>query len=130
MGHWSEQYIGSPYVYNKLDCANLVTRVKKEVFNFPVPAEMECKREDSLTARLRQIKHIFDEYGERTDDPQEGDAVLMLFAGRPGHIGVYCLVNKHKCVLHAMESAGMVVLHKISDLERYFLKVEGYYKWK
>lgn len=130
MAHWSEKYIGSPYVYNVLDCGNLVTRVRKEVFNLPVPEEMEAKRQDSLTAKLRQIKHLFSTYGERTDNPQEGDAVLMFCAGRPGHIGVYCEVNNDKYVLHAMESAGMVVMHRISDLERYFLKVEGYYKWK
>ena len=29
-----------------------------------------------------------------------------------------------------MENAGMVVLHKIRELDKYFLKVEGYYKWK
>lgn len=130
MAHWSESYIGSPYIHNELDCGNLVTRVRKEVFHLPVPEAMEMKREESLTAKLRQIKNLFSEYGEKTDTPQEGDAVLMYCAGRPGHIGVYCEVNNDKCVLHAMEKAGMVVLHRISDLERYFLKVEGYYKWK
>lgn len=130
MAHWSEKYIGNPYIHNELDCGNLVTRVRKEVFHLPVPEAMEMKREESLTAKLRQIKNLFTQYGEKTDDPKEGDAVLMYCAGRPGHIGVYCEVNNDKCVLHAMEKAGMVVLHRISDLERYFLKVEGYYKWK
>ena len=49
---------------------------------------------------------------------------------RPSHIGVYCEVDGNKCVLHAMEGAGMVVLHRIRDLDKYFLKVEGYYTWK
>lgn len=70
------------------------------------------------------------EYGEKTDSPTEGDAVLMLCRNRPSHIGVYCIVNHEPCVLHAMENAKMVVLHKLRDLPKVFLSIEGFYKWK
>ena len=130
MSHWSEKYIGRPYVLGDADCARLLADVRKEVFSLPVPSEVEVDRAQSRLSRVGQMTDLVAEYGIRTDDPQEGDAVLMICAGRPGHIGAYCLINNQGCVLHAMENAGMVVLHKIRDLNIFSLKVEGYYKWK
>ncbi|CAB4121527.1 hypothetical protein UFOVP14_21 [uncultured Caudovirales phage] len=130
MVHWSENYIGSPYEMGSADCARLLGKVRKEVFNLPVPEEIEVDRHSSRLKRVGQMADLVAIYGEQTNDPKEGDAVLMICAGRPGHIGVYCEVNNEKCVLHAMENAGMVVLHKIRELDKFFLKVEGYYKWK
>lgn len=69
-------------------------------------------------------------YTKPVDDPKEGDVVLMLCRNRPSHVGVYCDVNGEPSVLHAMENAGMVVLHRIRDLPKVFLSVEGFYKWK
>ena len=130
MGHWVEGYIGNPYKIGSADCARLLTQVRREVFKLPVPDELEVIRSESRLGRVGQITDLVGIYGHRTESPIEGDAVLMICAGRPSHIGVFCLVNNEKCVLHAMENAGMVVLHKIRELEKFFLKVEGYYKWK
>ena len=128
--HWSSRYIGQPYELGSADCARLLSQVRKEVFALPVPDEIEVERLESRLGRVGQMNDLVAAYGEPTDAPNEGDAVLMFCAGRPSHIGVYCEVNHEKCVLHAMENAGMVVLHKIRDLSRVYLTVEGYYKWK
>ena len=130
MSHWSEKYIGRPYVLGEADCARLLSDVRREVFNLPVPSDVEVDRAQSRLGRVGQMTDLVAEYGKRTDTPQEGDAVLMICCGRPSHIGVYCLIGGIEYVLHAMENAGMVVLHKITDLNKYLLKVEGYYKWK
>lgn len=128
--HWSLRYIGQPYELGSADCARLLSQVRKEVFCLPVPDEIEVDRLGSRLGRVGQMNDLVAAYGDLTDSPSEGDAVLMICAGRPSHIGVYCEVNNEKCVLHAMENAGMVVLHKIRELDKFFLKVEGYYKWK
>lgn len=128
--HWSTSYIGRPYVLGEADCARLLVDVRNEVFKLPTPIEVDVQRAESRLGRFGQMTDLVDLYGEPTDSPQEGDAVLMICAGRPSHIGVYCLINGSECVLHAMENAGMVVLHKIRDLNKFFLKLEGYYKWK
>lgn len=128
--HWSESYIGRHYVLGESDCARLVCDVRREVFGLPVPDEAEPGREPSAYGRFQQMSEGVSEYGQRTDDPQDGDAVLMLCRGRASHIGVFCYVSNEPCVLHAMKNAGMVVLHRIRDLPLYRLNVEGFYKWK
>jgi hypothetical protein len=130
MSHWSSQYIGQPYEINSADCARLLSRVRKNVFGLPVPEDIEIERRASRLGRVGQMSDLVDAYGEKTENPVDGDAVLMMCRGRPSHIGVYCIVDGEPCVLHAMENAGMVVLHRIRELNRVFLSVEGYYTWK
>lgn len=128
--HWAEQYIGQPYITNEADCARLVTRVRSEVFKLPVPTDVEVHRAASRLGRAAQMTDLVALYTQPVDDPKEGDVVLMLCRNRPSHVGVYCDVNGEPSVLHAMENAGMVVLHRIRDLPKVFLSVEGFYKWK
>ena len=130
MAHWSEPYIGRPYVLGESDCARLVCDVRREVFGLPVPEEAEPGRAPSAYGRFQQMRDGVEEYGDPTDDPQDGDSVLMFCRGRDSHIGVYAVVNGEPCVLHAMKNAGMTVLHRLRDLPRYNLHVEGFYKWK
>lgn len=130
MAHWADKYIGNEYVTNSADCARLLAKVRKEQFNLPVPEDIDIERAASRLGRVGQMQDLVNEFGLRTENPQEGDAVLMICRGRPSHVGVYCIVDKEPCVLHAMENAGMVVLHRIRELSRVLLSVEGYYTWK
>lgn len=130
MAHWSEAYIGREYVLGESDCARLVCDVRREVFGLPVPPDADPDRAASALGRFHQMSDGVAEYGERVESPAEGDAVLMLCRGRPSHIGAYCVVNGEPSVLHAMQNAGMTVLHKLRDLPRYLLEVEGFYRWK
>ena len=128
--HWAEQYIGQPYVTGAADCARLVTKVQTEVFNAEVPSDVEVHRAASRLGRATQMTDLVGMYTQPVSEPLEGDIVLMLCRGRPSHVGVYCVVNNEPSVLHAMENAGMVVLHRLRDLEKVFLAIEGYYRWK
>ena len=128
--HWAEQYIGQPYIANEADCARLVTRVRNEIFKLPVPSDVEVHRAASRLGRAAQMSDLVALYTEPSETPAEGDVVLMLCRGRPSHVGVYCEVDNEPCVLHAMENAGMVVRHRLRDLPKVFLTVEGFYKWK
>lgn len=128
--HWSDNYIGEPYVTGDADCARLIARVRQEIYGLPVPDDVEVDRAASRLGRVGQMSDLVGLYGQRTDDPDEGDVVLMLCRARPSHVGVYCVVDNEPCVLHAMENAGMVVRHRLRDLPKVFLTVEGFYKWK
>ena len=130
MMHWSAKYIGQPYEAGSADCARLLSQVRREEFHLPVPDDVEVDRSESRLGRVGQMADLISAYGIQTQTPKEGDAVLMICAGRPSHVGVYCVINQEAHVLHAMSNAGMVVLHKIRELDRVFLKVEGFYQWK
>ena len=128
--HWTEQYIGQPYVRGAADCAALAVQVRREVFGHAVPPAVEQERAASALGRARQMAEGVADYGVRIDAPSDGDVVLMHCCGRPSHVGVYCVVGGEPSVLHAMENAGMVVLHRLRDLPRVYLSVEGFYRWK
>ena len=128
--HWCERYIGQPYEAGSADCARLLAQVRRDVFGLPVPTEIEIDRAASRLGRAGQMSDLVETFGEKTDTPKEGDAVLMFCRGRPSHIGVYCEIDGERCVLHAMENAGHTVLHRIRELSRVGLSVEGYYAWK
>lgn len=130
MAHWAEQYVGQPYIKGDADCARLLCRVRREVFGLPVPNEAEVDRAASALGRVAQMEDGVEAFGERVDEPADGDAVLMLCRGRPSHIGVFCLVDGERCVLHAQENLGMVVLHRLRDLPKCLLMIEGFYRWK
>ena len=127
--HWSDKYIGKPYVLGEADCAALTIDVIEQEFKGTLPEFCKTYRENTRLKRVHQLRELSMQATEKTDNPVEGDIVLMNCRARPSHIGVYCIVDKEPSVLHSMENAKMVVRHKIRDLQRYFLSVEGYYKW-
>ena len=130
MAHWSDKYIGAPYVRGEADCARLFCRVSHEVFGREIPGAADLDRAVSRLGRAAQMSDGVSTLGKPTNTPHEGDAVLMICNGRPSHIGVFCVVDGERSVLHAMENAGMAVRHALRDLPRYFLSVEGFYEWK
>lgn len=127
--HWSENYIGKPYILGDADCAALVCEVREQQFDGTVPEFVLAMRENTRLKRVEQLESLAREAVKPTNNPDEGDVVLMLCRGRPSHVGVFCVVDGEPSVLHAMENAKMVVRHKTRDLEKFGLKVEGYYKW-
>lgn len=128
--HWSEAYIGNPYIPGEADCGRLVCRVRREVFRLPVPDEAEFERAASRLGRVGQMADAVAVFGQPVAVPSDGDAVLMICRGRPSHIGVYCVVDGEPSVLHAMENAGCVVRHALRNLGLVQLAVEGFYAWK
>jgi len=125
--HWSQHYIGNPYDEAN-DCAAFAERVQREVFDREV--HLPSERAEGLRGQTAQIRACVDCHGELTELPADGDAVLLIGRGRLNHIGIYCLINGVPYVLHAMKSAGQVVLHKVRELDRHGLTIEGFYKWR
>ncbi|MBI3771474.1 MAG: C40 family peptidase [Gammaproteobacteria bacterium] len=127
MAHWSERYIGEVYIEGTGDCAAFAARVQREVFGRVIA--LPTARAHGMRGQSAQIELHKANYGDRIDEPQEGDAVLMIGRGRLDHIGVYCVAGE-PCVLHAMRNAGRVVMHRLRDLESQGLTTEGFYRWK
>lgn len=128
MAHWSEKYVGRPYVRDDYDCGALAIEVQNCEFGRDITDLIE--REQGLRARSAQIAELKAAYAEPTVLAEEGDGVLMISRGSLWHIGIYTEIAAVPYVLHAMENAGQVCLHRVRDLAGLGLQVEGYYRWR
>jgi hypothetical protein len=123
--HWSEQFVGLPYA--QADCAALAERVQRQVFRRDI--SLPGDRAVGLRGLSGQIDALKADYAEKVETPRDGDAVLMIARARLQHVGVYCDIGGLPYVLHAVRNAGQTCLHRLCDLPRYGLTVEGYYRW-
>ena len=124
--HWAEAYVGTPY--SECDCLQLCVRVQRR--HFKRLLNIPSIRPSGLRGASEMLTNMQDDFAIRIDQPEEGDAVLMIGRGRINHVGVACYVNDQLHVLHAMRNVGMACLHNINSLSQLGLKVEGYYQWK
>lgn len=128
--HWTESWIGRPYVEGDADCGMLACEVWRSVFGGRVPDVAVPDRAVTRLQRNRQIDAVLSESLFPVDVPQDGDVVLMKSAGRLEHVGVFVRIGRESFVLHAMRNAGRVVLHRLRDLAGIGLAVVSYHRWK
>ena len=123
-----EPYTQIPYCEDSFDCADLVVLVQREMFGRAVT--MPGNRPRGVVGQAT-IGELSRRYAERTERPVDGDLVLMFEHGqkRAGHAGVYFWLAHEAWVLHANEKNGCSVLHRVSELPDFGLRVEGYYAW-
>jgi hypothetical protein len=126
--HWSDAYVGEPYVKDTLNCGGWANVVQREVFGRDI--NLPTAEGSGPHAASATIKRLKDDYAERTDDPRDGDGVIMIGRGGLDHVGVYCVIHGEPWVLHAMKRVGQVVRTRLWELPNIGLKVEGFYQWK
>lgn len=135
MEHWSDRFVGVPYVEETFDCGELARTVRAEVFGQPIelPRERDYAGKRGV-ARVRamrdQIAAHRDDYATPTVTPCDGDGVLLQSRGRLDHIGLYCLIGGEAWVLHAAAGIDQVVRTRVRQLELSGYRLEGYYRWK
>lgn len=126
--HWSDKYVGEPYVPEVGDCAALAAKVNYEQFK-KLP-DLPNSHAVTLRDQSKQIVELKDDLAVKIDEPFDGCPVLLIGRGRLCHIGVMCWIAHDWWVLHADQSAGFVVRQRLRELTRLHYKVEGFYKWK
>lgn len=126
MPHWSDAYVGLPYVDDSFDCAALAAMVRSNEFGQPVEVPSERA---GLRAGTRTIAALRDELAIPVSTPMDGDAALMTY-GRLYHVGVVCIIGGGVWVLHNMRNAGQVVRHEVHELASHGFELEGFYRWK
>lgn len=126
MSHWTDSYIGLPYIEGDQDCAEVLARVQREVFGRAVTVPRT--RADGPFGKSAQIAQGAVDLADPVDSPFEGDAVLMKVRGL-WHVGVWFEAGE-PWVLHALRSSGQVVAHRVRDLPVLGIKVEGYYRMR
>ena len=123
-----ERFTLIPYDESAFDCADLVVLVQRELFGREI--RMPSRRPRGVEGQAA-IGELSRPYGRRTESPQDGDLVLMIERGhkRPGHAGVFFYLAHERWVLHANESNGCSILHRVRDLPDFGLRIEGFYAW-
>jgi len=132
--HWSEQYIGIPFMMHgrsikAADCWGLARIVLMEQFGIFLPSFDHSGQEFTPETNFKAISQAKLELPVTpTDEPKEGDLVLMKFQGLSAHIGIYCVVDGVPMVLHS-DPVG----HSTSRLSRLtdgsiVTRLEGFYR--
>lgn len=116
-----------PYT-DAFDCADFALHLAREHFGKNVTLPGTRPRGTDAKHALADISKAF---GVRTDTPADGDYVLMqnMGDGTPTHCGVYLTLNGEPCVFHSAKRAGGSIIHRVRQLPRIGLKIEGFYKW-
>lgn len=130
MEHWTEKWLGQPYVEGEYDCLHFVRDVLDEEFNHPIRIP-----ERKATGARGMAREIADLGGEvalpLVGKPDEGAGVLMAEAGwtRGGtHIGLWTAPGGRAHVLHNVRDLGSVLWPLDGLLERGWT-LEGFYRW-
>lgn len=127
MAHWTEAYIGLPYIEGEQDCAELVARVQREVFGRAVTVPRV--RADGPFGKSAQIAQGAVDLADPVAVPADGDAVLMKVRGL-WHVGLWFEQAGEQWVLHALRSSGQVVAHRMRALAAMGIRVEGFYRMR
>lgn len=126
--HWSDKYVGQPYIPETGDCAALAERVQREVFGKQIG--LPTSHATTLRDMTAQILELQDSYAEKIDTPFDGCPALFIGRGRLCHIGVMCWLANEWYALHANQSFGFVTREPLRTLTQIHFKLEGFYKWK
>ncbi|MDP1605015.1 MAG: NlpC/P60 family protein [Legionella sp.] len=130
MTHWTERYIGLPYLKGGDDlggfnCWGFFRHVEREHFGVRVPL---IGAPDRLSKLLRKVPAAAEALGwEKVDAPRGGDAVLMAHWKHPSHVGIWVDDIEPASVLHCVDGAGSV-LHSLAHLRIAAWRVIAWYR--
>lgn len=128
MIHWSDKYVGLPYLPQEFDCASLAAKVSKDLFNKEVG--LPESHGETYRGQSKQILKHKDDLAIKIEKPVDGCPALFYGRGRLCHIGVMCWIAGDWWVLHNDENSRFVVRQRLRDMTRVLFTLEGYYSWK
>lgn len=132
MAHWTDRFVGPNDP--QTDCGDLVQRVLREQFGREVALPSErwyagAAGRERLRLMAAQLREAVPALAVPTEQPAEGDLVLMHSGAAVMHAGVYCAIGGEGWVLHAAERLRAVILTRVRELEVKGYRLEGYYRW-
>lgn len=128
-----QRYVGTPYHAGTSDCADLAARVQRELFGREIALPSHEQRPGGAAGQRRLIASLRDELALRVDVPFTGCGVLLLEPGAFAplwHIGTGAMRQGEVWVLHNSEKLRSAHFHRLSDLQRWGMQLEGFYAWK
>lgn len=128
MSHWSQPYVGIPYIPGVYDCADMCAQVCKDIFGKKVDIPRHSQTDtEKLSALFDEHKN---DYLESVISPRDGDIALMLSGKQLNHIGIFFKLNQGQYILHNHRAIGSVVVDSVLRLRARGLRIEGYYRLK
>jgi hypothetical protein len=129
-----QRYVGMPYVPGEFDCADLAQLVQFEVFNRRIALPAERRRPLGTAGQRGMILQMREALAVPVAVPFTGCGALFCELNDKGgdefHIGTVCLHGGQTWVLHNSFPLGGVHLHDMAQLQRWGMKLEGWYAWK
>ena len=130
MGHWTEKWLGRPYVAGQHDCLDFARDVLLDEFSIEI--RIPHREATGLRGFAREIAEL----GGDVATPivaglREGDGVLMSKRGwqRGGHhVGLWTAPGGTAHVLHCIKGLGSV-LWPLHGLQERGWQMEGCYRW-
>ena len=108
-----------------VDCWGLVKLVQAQVFGRDVPDYADAYQDgDDWEGISRAVRDGLCDGWARTEEPREGDLLVLSIAGRPWHCGV--MVSSIR-FLHAPPDASSVI--ERLDTPRWARRIEGIYRY-
>lgn len=125
---WFYKYLNLPYKNH--NCFEFIVMIMNKEFGLTIGNLP--KYETSLNGMNKQIiEHKLDYVEpEKINQPVTGDVVLMHSNREMNHVGLFIHSNGVDYVIHCMKGFGFSMLHKIRDLDKHGLNLEGYYRWR
>lgn len=122
--HWSTKYL--MIQFREMNCTEFIEHVLRDHFqreySFP-------QSRGSIFQQSLDIKEGLPQYCEETDDPQDGDVVLMNGLRSLCHVGLYVKYKGVDYVFHCEKRIGRAVMHRFSEINGYGYSIAGVYKW-
>lgn len=128
-----QTYVGRPYLEGEFDCADLAALVQAEVFGRAVALPAARRRPQGRAGQCATIHALRDAVALRVDMPFTGCGVLLTEPAQGGlawHIGTGAMHRGEVWVLHNSNPATGARLERLQDLQRWGLRLEGFYAWK
>lgn len=124
--HPAERFVGLTYDEATFDCADFVAHVRRELHGHEIRMPNGRPRGREGQVALGELSRA---YATRIEQPKDGCLVLMRRRAGVGHVGLYYEIGGEGWVLHANETNGMSVLHRVRDLPHWGARIEGFYEW-
>jgi hypothetical protein len=125
--HWSDSYVGRPYVAETGDCASLAADIARTVLG--CACRLPTSHSTGLREQAKQILDHRDSLATRVDTPLDGQPALFVGRGRTCHIGVVCFIANEVWILHADQGSGFVVRERLTNMTQFKFQLEGFYRW-
>lgn len=125
--HWASQYLGQPWIQHENDCWAFFRRVSENHFNRHLSI-IELDTSNVKTCVDNLLNHPELHSWLKTEQPKEGDAVLMSKSKAPTHVGMWLDVDGGG-ILHCVKGAG-VIFTKFTLLHLIGFNVTGFYSYK